>query len=233
MASWQSLHDLVVRRIERARSYRLTCPNGTDLSMALDPADVGQPAALTPFTVRNFPIMIFPPISSARANGRVVLTLALIPTSIHYYADAALPLESPLVLDIEYGRIAGFSGPQAGAAERHFDRVAGLFGVDARVVNSWHTGINPATFFAGLAIDDLSRWGSVAFGSPRYTHFHMVGADPGEICGSLFDATIAFDDEVLWEAGRPTFLGRPEFAALIARYGLSSEALSEQQPIGV
>lgn len=229
------LHDLVVARIGAARSYHLTCPNGSDLRMALEPADRGPSAALTPFSVRNFPVMIYPPISSARSSGRIALTLALLSTSIHHYDDPILPLDSPLLLEVEDGRIVAFGGEaaQAARAEAHFDRVAALFGADARSLNSWHTGINPTTFFAGRAVDDLSRWGSVAFGSPSYTHFHMVGSDPGEICGSLFDATIRFDDEVLWERGRFAFLEHPDVARLIARYDLPPDILSLQRSIGV
>lgn len=229
------LHDLVVERIAAARSYHLTCPNGSDLRMQLEPSDAGQPAELTPFTVRNFPVMIFPPISSARASGRIALTLALLSTSIHHYDDPILPLDSPLLLEIEAGKIIRFGGEpvQAARAEAHFDRVAALFGADPRALNSWHTGINPTTFFAGRAIDDLGRWGSVAFGSPSYTHFHIVGSDPGEICGSLFNATIRFDDEILWDHGRFVFLDRPEVGRLLDKHGISRDALSVQQSIGV
>lgn len=229
------LHDLVVARIGRARSYRLTCANGSDLTMALEPSDVGIPPALTPFKVRNFPVMIFPPISAARAEGRVALGLAILSTSIHDYPDPVLPLSSPLVLDIADGRIVAFGGDEAQAerASRHFERVAGLFGADPRAFNSWHTGINPTTFFRGRALDDLERWGDVAFGSPSYTHFHMVGQDPGEICGSLFNATIRFDDEVLWDRGRFAFLDHPDVQALAERHGVSSDLFAAQQPIGV
>jgi hypothetical protein len=229
------LHDLVVERIAAARSYHLTCPNGSDLRMALEPSDTGKPAELTPFAVRNFPVMIFPPISSARASGRIALTLALLSTSIHQYDDPIVRLDSPLLLDIEEGKITRFGGEptQAAHAEAHFDRVAALFGADARALNSWHTGINPTTFFAGRAVDDLSRWGSVAFGSPSYTHFHIVGSDPGEICGSIFNATIRFDDEILWDCGRFVFLDRPEIAQLLEKHGLSRDVLSAQQSIGV
>jgi len=231
----QALHDLVVARIAAARSYAIRCANGTDLRMTIDEAAIADVPVLSPFKIKNFPVMIFPPVSSTRMSGRLALTLALLPTSIHYYDDPVLQLASPLVLDIEDGRITRFGGDpdQARRAKAHFDRVGDLVGGDARSVNSWHTGINPATFFAGRAVDDLSRWGSVAFGSPRYTHFHMVGSDPGDICGSLFDATISFDDEVLWDNGHFVFLDRPEIRALIAKHGLPDTVFARLQPIGV
>lgn len=231
----EALHDMVVARIAAARSYAIRCANGTDLRMTIDDVAIADTPVLSPFKIKNFPVMIFPPVSSARMSGRLALTLALLPTSIHYYDDPVLQLASPLILDIEDGRITRFCGDpeQARRAEAHFDRVGVLVGGDSRSVNSWHTGINPATFFVGRAVDDLTRWGSVAFGSPRYTHFHMVGSDPGDICGSLFDATIAFDGEVLWDKGRFVFLERPEIRALIAEHGLPNSVFATLQPIGI
>jgi hypothetical protein len=204
--------------------------------MELEPnAAVGAKSPLTPFAVRNFPLMIVPPISAARSEGRVVLTLALLSTSTHVYDDPVLPLETPLTLIVRGGRIVDFAG-EPGLVKRavaHFDRVGGLFGADARSFSSWHAGINPGTFFAADALSDLQRWGNVAFGSPRYTHFHMVGGDPGDICGSLFDATICFDDEAIWQDGRLAFLEGDEGRSLVARHGVDPSVIAKTLPIGV
>ncbi len=228
----QDLHDAIVARILAACSYELSCPNGTALRADLQP---GRGGIVTPFAVKNFPLMIVPPISAATACGRIALTLALLPTSTHVYDDAILPLASPLLLDIERGKITGFGGEpeQARRAAAQFDRVGALFGTDPRQVGSWHTGINPGTFFAAPALSDLPRWGNAAFGSPRYTHFHMVGGDPGDICGSLFDATIRFDSEPIWQDGRLSFLDSAEGKSLIARHGVDPALLADIQPIGL
>jgi hypothetical protein len=228
----QDLHDAIVAKITTARHYRLTCPNGTDLSADLPPGASGK---VIPFSVKNFPLMIVPPITAATASGRLALTLALLPTSTHVYDDSILPLETPLLLEIEHGRITGFGGnpEQARRAEAQFDRVGALFAADSRQVGSWHTGINPGTFFAAPALSDLQRWGNAAFGSPRYTHFHMVGSDPGDICGSLFDATILFDDEPVWQDGRLAFLDSSEGQTLIARHGVDPAQVAVIQPIGL
>lgn len=228
----QDLHDAIVARIVAARSYDLSCPNGTALRAELQPGGTGK---VIPFAVKNFPLMIVPPISAATASGRIALTLALLPTSTHVYDDAILPLASPLLLDIEHGRITRFGGEpeQAHRAAAQFERVGSLFGADPRQVGSWHTGINPGTFFAAPALFDLPRWGNAAFGSPRYTHFHMVGGDPGDICGSLFDATIRFDGEAIWQDGRLSFLDSPDGRALIARHGVDPAVLADIQPIGL
>jgi len=232
----QELHDAIVERIALAKRYRLTCPNGSDLAMELEPGSgAGARSPLTPFAVRNFPLMIVPPISAARAEGRVVLTLALLSTSTHVYENPVLPLTSPLTLTVQGGRIVDFAGePElVHRVIAHFDRVGDLFGGDPRSFSSWHAGVNPGTFFAADAISDLERWGNVAFGSPRYTHFHMVGGEPGDICGSLFDATISFDDEAIWRDGKLAFLDGEEGRRLIARHGVDRRAIAEPLPIGV
>lgn len=229
----QAVHDLVVSKIAGARSYRITCPRGTDLAMRFHKTSIAAVPALTPFTVRNFPLMIVPPISAETLTGTLALSLAILPTSTHVYEDPVLPLTSPLLLQIEKGRIIGFGGALAAQAEAHFDRVGRLVDGDPRAVNSWHTGINPATFFNGPALQDLQRWGNTAFGSPRYSHFHVVGSDPGDICGSLFDAKISFDGEAIWQDGHLALFDTEEGAALAKAHGVLPEQVAIQQPIGV
>ena len=231
----EALHDRLVARIARAQSYRITTKHGTDLRMTLREGDVEVPQRLTPFTVRNFPVMIYPPISAQAAHGRLVLELALLPTSVNEYDDPVVLLPTPVTLEIADGEIAGFSGEASAvkAAANHIERVGNIAGHNRLKVNSWHTGINPSTRFEGKALANLAKWGSAAFGSPRYTHFHMVGSNPGEICGSIFDATVWFDDEPLWADGRFAFLQSDEIRALAAEFGADLDALQSPQPIGI
>lgn len=65
------------------------------------------------------------------------------------------------------------------------------------------------------ALADIDRWSAFAFGSPRYLHFHMCGHAPGDICGQMFDAEIAFDGVPIWRDGRLAFLDLPENADLL------------------
>nr|WP_319563594.1 hypothetical protein [uncultured Rhodoferax sp.] len=231
----QAVHDALVRKISASSSYRITCANGTNLHAELRKGITPDLPVLTPFTVRNFPLMVVPPISAQTLNGTLALSLALLSTATHNYPDPILPLNGPLLLSIEQGRISGFGGETAQAlrAQQHFDRVAKDVNGDPRCVNSWHTGFNPGTWFAGQAKDDLLRWGNVIFGSPRYTHFHMVGSDPGDICGSLFDATISFDCEVLWRDGQLVFLHTEEGQALATEHGVSLESIEASPSIGI
>lgn len=54
-----------------------------------------------------------------------------------------------------------------------------------------------------------------AFGSPRYTHIHAAGKDPGEISIQLFDTSIRFDDRLIWDRGRLDFFDSDELRALL------------------
>jgi hypothetical protein len=176
--------------------------------------------------------MIVPPFPAFGLSGNLVLSQALTSTYIHPYDSSVLPLSSPLTLVVENGVIVRLEGDSAlvTRAEEQFRRVGSLFGGPQWAVNSWHAGINVFTYFPQPALPDIDRWSSVAFGSPRYAHFHMCGTSPGDICGQIFDATIAFDDEVIWDQGRAAFLTSEEKQRLVAHSGgsmLTVEALRE------
>ena len=113
--------------------------------------------------------------------------------------------------------MVAFDGPSAlvGRLKRHLERAAALTGGDPYLINSWHTGINPGTYFKGDPYEDLERWGTVAYGSPRYTHMHAAGKDPGDAAFHLMDMTIEFDAQKVWEKGRLIFLDRPEIQAMM------------------
>jgi hypothetical protein len=179
--------------------------------------------------------MIVPPIPAGRLNGRLVLRHALTSTGIHAYDDSVVDLPVPVTLVLENGVVRSVEGEGALVARvtAQFDRVDRLFGGAGRRVGSWHAGINPFTFFARPALGDIDRWSGVAFGSPRYAHFHLCGAAPGDICGQLFDATIRFDDATIWRDGWLSALEWPQIAALSEQLGVPAAARSVRLPIGV
>ena len=132
-------------------------------------------------------------------------------------------------------RIAGFAGPPALVArvKAQFERVASLFGGSRDIVNSWHAGINPFTWFLPPALSNIDRWSAISFGSPRYAHFHMCGSPPGDICGQLFDMTITFDDEVIWNHGQLDVLVKRTDDSLLRTLGLPPGLLDHSLPLGV
>lgn len=231
-----AVHDLVVARLAQARSITLRCPQGTDLTVSL-PQSVGQSNAddLVGFTLKTFPVMITPTIPANSLTGTLAACLALTSTAVHDYADPVLPLPSPVLLRLEAGRIVGVDGDPALTEQvrSHLQRVADIVGGDPWAINSLHTGINPTTFFESPALSDLDRWTAVAFGSPRYTHFHMCGSNPGDISAKIFDPTITVDGEAFWRDGDFVFLDHPEVRALAETFGVPQTVLRERRPIGV
>jgi|SRR5215217_250566 len=224
--------ERLTARIRRARHCTVTCAAGTRLTTPLEPSEASTPLD---FTVSTFPVMIVPPIPAGEASGTLVLSQALTSTYIHPYPDSILPLPTPLTLALQLGEITGFDGaPHVVASARaQFSRVRALLGGPELRVGSWHAGINPMTFFPRPALSDIDRWSGLVFGSPRYAHVHMGGPSPGQICGQIFDPTIAFDDDLLWRDGRLSFLDTPDITDLLAAHGLTPSAFAARQDIGV
>lgn len=230
---FQDVHDFLVARIERSTTFRIQCPDGTDLSgqTRLSEDDGGLEA----FAVKPFPIVIFPPVDASGMSGQIALVNQLTSSSTNIYEDSVFMPRSPVMAIVENGRLVRFEG-EAGEAARisaHFERVGAMTGGDPFAINSWHAGINPLTHCTFDPFSDAERWGTAAFGSPRYTHFHACGPEPGDIAINLFDTTITFDDAVLWRDGRFVFMERPEVRALRETYPGSEEAWNMRWDIGV
>ena len=233
---FKQIHDRLLARITGAQSYRITCPLGTQLSGRVK-ASANQPAntSITEFTVKPFPVLIYPPLLCTELNGQLVLDRYLTSTSINNIENGILKLEQPATAHIEESRITDFKGEAKTVAsiEAQYQRVGELTGGDPFVVNSWHTGIYPKTFYSRPIDDDVQRWSDLAFGNPRYTHFHTCGDNPGNIATAMFDATISFDDQLFWEAGRFVFLDQPEQQELLAQYPDHPDAFSMRWDIGI
>jgi len=202
--------------LDAASDWRITCPLGTDVSgtFAPPPPDGDH----EDFSLRLFPVTTFRPVPCGSMTGRVALSQWLMATGNRTYSPNEMMLEGPVFALIENGRVTGFDGAKSEVEKvrAHHDLVGGMFGIDPDLVHSWHVGINPQTFYPRPAAGDLERWGGISFGSPRYLHFHTCGDyAPGEICWSLFDATVLIDDEPFWTDGRFSFLERNDNRALI------------------
>ena len=210
-------HDLLTRRITGSRHYRIEAGCGTALDGEICHDSKSSKPAVTEFSIELFPVMIFPPVTFYHLHGTLVLSEFLMSTSTRAYGDSVLMLESPVRVEIKDSRMIAFDGAakEVEKVKRHLERAAGITGGDAYVLNSWHTGINPYTFFDGDPYDNMEYWGTVAYGSPRYTHFHAAGKDPGDISIHLFDTSISFDDELFWDKGKFVYLDRPEVQALL------------------
>ena len=213
----KKIHDRLVADIRAASSYRIEASNGTSLSAPLEHTLESGEADLAEFTVELFPVMIFPPIICSALKGRLVIEDFIMSTSVRQYADSVCYLDSPVTATVEDSRMVDFEGDAEviDRLRRQLEKAAAITGGDPYRLNSWHTGINPYTFFDGNPHDHLERWGTVSYGSPRYTHIHTAGFDPGDASFHLIDASISFDDKTFWEEGRFVYLDRPEIRELL------------------
>ena len=204
----QRVHDRLVKKLKGTESITFEADNGTHMVAALPPQSGGDVKRMTDFSLALFPVMIFPPVHFHELNGRLVIEHFVTSSSTRAYDDSVLLLDTPIVARVESSRMVEFDGDSALIRRfcRQLERAAAITGGDPYRLNSWHTGINPYTFFDGDPYEDLERWGTVAFGSPRYTHIHASGRDPGDISIQLFDASIYFDGECIWNRGRFDFL---------------------------
>lgn len=213
----KNIHDLLKDEITASRHYRFEAGCGTSLSSEIIHNPGSTDAALTEFSLELFPVMIFPPITFQNLCGQLVLKDFLLSSSTRAYDDSVLILKSPVVAIIEDTHVVDFDGDEIEIIKirKQLERAASITGGNAYRINSWHTGINPYTFYEGDPYANLERWGTVAYGSPRYTHIHGAGKNPGDISIQLFDASISFDGENFWDEGKFVFLDRPEVQALL------------------
>lgn len=212
----KKMQDLLSSEIIGSKKYNIEAACGTSLTSEIVHGSDSSRSSMTEFSLELFPVMIFAPVTFVNLSGRLVLKDFLLSSSTRAYDDSALILKSRVTVEIESSRMVDFKG-NSGEIERvktQLERAASITGGDAYLINSWHTGINPYTFFDGDPYADLEHWGTVAYGSPRYTHIHASGHDPGDISIQLFDASISFDDELFWDRGRFVFLDRPEVQSI-------------------
>lgn len=217
----------------RARSWRVTCPLGTDISGTQDVEAVAAGKA-EDFTVTRYPVCAPRPLSCDRASGVVAVANWLMASGNRKYADDELMLSEPVMAQIKDGRIIGFDGPGAAVdcVRAHYRRVGDLFGLDPFVVHSWHAGMNPGAFYPIRAKSGIERWGKVAFANPRYLHFHTCGDyAPGEIAWTLFDASAEFDGKPFWKDGIFCFLATDEVRTILDAHGIAE--LEVRRDIGI
>ena len=199
------LKAAVNRTLLRAGAIRISCPLGTDLAGEVAADEREESGEVS---VRRFPMGVHQPLDAGRFSGRVALARYLTTTGSKVYEPASLVLETPVMAEVEAGRLTGLTGldGEDAVVERiraHYRMVAEKFGLDADAVHSWHAGIHPGCAYLAGAAEDPDRWANNVFTNPRFVHFHTCGAfPPGEICWTVLDPTIEVDGLALWERGR-------------------------------
>ena len=209
-----SIHNALLERVFNAKSYQLKGACGTNLTGTLLSERVN---ITSDFALKLFPVMIFPPINCHHMSGQLSIQHFVTSTSTRAYENSSLVLDESIMATVEEGRMTSFDGSpkKIAALISHLERAASLTGGDPFMINSWHTGINPGTYYLQDPYSDLEKWGTIAYGSPRYTHMHAAGNDPGDVAFHLMDLSIYLDDEIIWDQGCFIFLDQPDIQALI------------------
>ncbi|MGI9500893.1 MAG: hypothetical protein ACR2P3_12715 [Geminicoccaceae bacterium] len=218
-ALMQDLKMHIDARLAMAEEIRVTCPLGTDL--------VGRPEGMTAnsnegeVTIRRFPLNVFKPVPAIGFSGRVALARWLVGTGSRYYQPYELRFDDIAFALIERGQIVGFEGPKeiVEKVRRHHQTVGDLFSIDPFAVHSWHAGIHPHTFYPLPASHNLARWSALAFGSPRFLHFHVCGdTPPGEISWTVIDPSVAIDGDLAWDRGHLALLETNAAQSILTRH---------------
>ena len=193
-----AINDLLLA----ADTVRVTCPLGTDISGNVSKT---KKETLADVSVRRFPMGVPQSLDASQMSGQVALARFLTPTGSKIYNPPSIPIHETVMAEVSNGRIAGLTGEteDTGRVRSHYEMVAGLFGLDADIVHSFHAGIHPGSTYVLGAGTNPDRWANSAFTNPRVLHFHTCGDyPPGEICWMVIDHTLTVDGKALWLEGR-------------------------------
>lgn len=231
---WQQVVKAVAGEFGRAHTWRITCPDGTDISGAVPEAERAAPADSTGFALHTFPIGTHRPTSALTASGKIAIRW--LASSQNHDVGDGLHLDHPVIGHVDNGRLTGFegTGDDAGKVRRYLTEIGERYRQDPFVVNSWHGGINPQAFTPRRDVDDLAHWQTLVHNNPRSLHFHVIGDEvPGELSLPIIDHTVVVDDEVYWEKGRFSLLDRPAAREAAAQWDTDGRAFRLNNAIGI
>lgn len=229
---WVEALGRFVARLQRAKRWRVTCPLGTDISGDIMPAP--KAANATGFSLRSFPMDTHQPIASPHANGKIAFRW-FVTSGTHDLGTEGITVDAPIIGHVANGRITRFDGPAASVdqARTFLEGLGKRYDKDPYLVNSWHAGTNPQAVVAFGAAQSLEQWMLLAHANPRVLHFHLVGEKiPGEISATVIDATVTYDDEVLWDRGRITAYDHDDYRAIAHKWN-AGRAFDQSNRIGV
>ena len=229
-AYWTEMLKKLQPVLGRAKTWRVTCPNGTDLTCPLEPgAGPGHtvPSGQT-FSTAEFPAGVFVPLPALACSGKLAMRWFNV-SGVRYFDPVQKSFDDVVVATVENGRMTKIDGKPGTVAQvrAFFDAIGKRVNKDPYVVNSWHAGVNAAAVPTERINGDLDAWMWVAHNHPRVAHFHVMGEEiPGEYSLIVLDPTIEIDGEKLWDRGKFVFADKPEVKSAIAKFGDPAFALT-------
>jgi hypothetical protein len=230
-------------RLDRGTSWRVTHPNGTDIS-----GDIGEIAAVGVGLERHgvywrkegkyriFPQGVHAPVTASKANGVIVIEWML-PMQARYLRVPETRFNEPVRVIVENNRMVNFEGGrEAQMFRRFYESLVPYLGEEAWNLCGWHTGINPKARVYESPELFPEAWSEGPHNHPNALHFHMGGSMTKEYpydfmwhvsCFVGEKATAYIDGEKLYDRGHLTVLDDPELQALAATYGDASQLLFE------
>lgn len=215
---WKQVAGAVAKELKKANTWRIRCPNGTDLSGSVPERERTVHMNESGLMLHTFPIGTHQPTSATTATGTLAIRW-LVSSANHDIGDG-LRLETPIVAKVEAGRIVDFSGDpkEIGKAKTYLEEIGRKYGKDPYVINSWHGGTNPLAFVPQRDVAHLNWWQLLSHNNPRTLHFHVVGDDmPGEFSLPIIDPVVEFDGDVVWNRGSFTVLDRPSVQSIVSQ----------------
>ena len=183
-----------------AKIWRITSPADTEISgevcseSEVAGAFFAQDAAASRF-IRVIPGEVYAPVGSMKAHGKVVVEYINIVDTV--------PWEEPAVITIENDRVVAVEGgDRAQQLERELLVAAQGSGENARVLDSWHGGMNPAARVPTAQNPTLRG----ATSSPALMHFHL-GRLKRPISAGILNHRVEIDGRKIFEDGRLVILG--------------------------
>ena len=230
-AYWTEMLKKLHPALGRAKSWRVTCPNGTDLSCPIEPgaAPAHAVAGGQTFSTAEFPAGVFVPLDALECSGKLAMRWFNV-SGVRYFDPVQKSFDDVVIATVDKGRMTKIDGKPAtvAAVRAFFDEIGKRVNKDPYVINSWHAGVNASAVPTERLDEDIDAWMWVAHNHPRVAHFHVMGEDvPGEYSLIVLDPTIEIDGEKLWDRGTFAFAGKPEVQSAIAKFGDPAFALTK------
>jgi 2,5-dihydroxypyridine 5,6-dioxygenase len=221
--------------LDSAKTWRVTHPNGTDISGkvgAVSKIGVGLKShstrQLKDQNYRVFPQGAHAPVTSEAANGVIILEWML-PAQAKFLRVPQVRFSTPLKVTVADNRMVEFEGgPEAEQFKRFYESLVPHLGDDAWNLSGWHAGINPKARLNESPAVFPEAWAEGPHNHPWGLHFHMGGSMTREydypymwhVSSFIGErATVYIDDTKLYDGGQLSVLSDPEIRSLAAEYG--------------